>query len=607
MKTGSIIAKLRIFRSLRAQLILFYTIISFIVISVGYYFSYTYSMDLIKRYNEKFLIEQFHQFEYNIKSAMNEVDKLSILFIMDSNVQGFLEKNYGNEEISAVENHKSILDRITSFTNNYKYINSIYLLTDNGREIGGSSSRSVIKTSKDNNALFLSEIVKNALKTTPKFYWSGGKDTSFFNPGVKFDQQEFLLSASRLIKPNYQPKTSATLIFNVNERYLASLYANTNIQNGYIYIVNEQGIIISSADGKNIGKASSVDEYIRGNKTYGTFTSLNAGKQIQIVYYKLSDMNWLLVREIPYKLLEVDVVALQRTVLIIFIASMLLIFLISFFSLKKMIRPLNALASKMYDMGSGKLGITFSKIPKNEFGIVIKRFNDMSVNIKELVDKNTKMQEEKQRLEIEALQYQINPHFIYNTLSTIKWMAAMINARNIVDSINALGNIIQPVFRSVDSMCTVKEETEYIYNYLKIMNIRFGNLINFEINIPESVIDCRIPRFILQPVIENSVAHGMVDDNLLNIVISVSEVSGLLNISVSDDGLGISVEGLAVINEMLELSKKHEKADNLKIGLYNVSRRICLNFGSEYGIKLESEKGRGTVVYISIPAMRLKN
>ena len=603
MKSGDIASRLRIFHSLRFQLVLFYTLISFAVISVGYYISYAYSIDLIKRYNEKFLIEQFHQFEYNIQSVMNEVDKLSILFILDSSVQDFFEKDFGNERILIVENNRNVLNKITSFTNNYSYINSIYLLADNGREVGGSVSRSVVCSDREGNDLYSSDIVSNAVKTVPKFYWSGGKDTTFFNPDIKYKDREYLLSAARLIKPSYQSNMGATLIFNIDERYLASLYGNADIKNGYIYIINDQGKIISSTDSKNIGETSPAFNSIETGKTYGTFTLTTTEKQTQVVYYRLSAVNWLLVREIPYSFIESDVVALQRIVFVLYIGSILLIFLFSFFSLKKLINPLKALAGKMYDIGSGKLGITFSRVPKNELGIVIKRFNDMSVSIKELVEKNTQMQEEKQRLEIEALQYQINPHFIYNTLSTIKWMAAMINARNIVDSVNALGNIIQPIFRSKETMCTVQEEVEYIYNYLKIMNLRFGNLIHFEMNIPENVTGLKIPRFILQPVIENSIVHGMSEDSSIRIIITASEAGGILNISISDDGLGISPEDLAEINGMLELSKTNENVEKGKIGLYNVSRRISLNFGKYYGIKVESENRKGAVVYLLMPAV----
>jgi sensor histidine kinase YesM len=261
------------------------------------------------------------------------------------------------------------------------------------------------------------------------------------------------------------------------------------------------------------------------------------------------------------------------------------------------------LAGKMQDVGSGKLGVTLPRVPKNELGVVIRRFNEMSVNIADLVQRNGEILEEKRKLEIEALQAHINPHFIYNTLNMIKWMAVMTKSKNIVDSIVSLGNLLRPAFKSMDPMCTLSEEIDYIENYLRIMNWRFGNGITLEINVPGGLLCCRTPRFILQPVVENSVVHGLrLPENRIDIRIRATGQGGVLDIVISDTGTGIPGDMLAGIRDRLNGGAGYRGShDDGSIGLYNVNRRIKLYFGVEYGLQLESRVGEGTDVTIRLP------
>lgn len=589
----------RLFHNLSMQLILFYTVISFIVIAAGYYFSYAYSIDLIKRYNEKYLLEQFHQSEYNIQSMMREVDRLSMMFSGNSSVQYFLQRNYSGDEYDKMMVNKDILDTIGTYISNYSYINSIYIITDSGMDVGSSLSRTV-NNDTCGMAIYQSEIYRNAAMAEPKFFWCGGKDTGFYNPGVKLQDTQHLITAARLIKPIYELSNKAMLVFNINESYLSSLYGNSDSKEGYTYIINPASVVISSPDGLDIGKKSSVFANIKKGNSFGSFFSGASGSQMQVVYYRMDNTGWYFIRNIPFSVFKKDTVGLQRTILLIFGISMLVIFLISVFWLKKMTKPLKNLADKMADMGSGNLGVTFKKIPSNEFGIVIRHFNQMSLSIKTLVQKNKQMEEEKRHLEIEALQYQINPHFIYNTLNMIKWMAAMSHQKNIVDCIIALGNIIRPAYKSMDSMCTIGEETNYINNYLKIMNWRYGNLIKFEIEIPDYLLSCRIPRFILQPIVENCVVHGMEDEKPLEIRIRVFETSDMLRILVSDNGAGMDEEKLNELNQNLCCNSPGQ-AEEKSVGLPNVARRIYLNCGEKSSMFITSGNGRGTVVSLSVP------
>lgn len=589
------------FHSLRVQLILVFTLISVIVITMSYYIGYAYSINILKKYNEKYMLDQFSQSAYNIQNVMAEVDRLSMLFVLDGNVQDFLQQNYGSTKFEVVQNQKNILNLITKYIENYSYLDSVYLLTDNGGKLGCSETRSVTGQNGKNDAVYRSDLFVQAKAENPRFFWGGGNTTLFFNPDSDSNEDKHLITAAKLVKPNYEPNLSATLVVNIDESYLQSLYSSMDFSNQFTYIIDSKGKIISSENTEKIGTSSSTITRANLKSDYGSITTQNG---LQVVYYKIGSTGWYLVCEIPLSSFNKDVFGLQKNMVTLFCASILIIFVITYLLLKKVINPLYFLAEKMSEIGDGNLGITIPKIPKNELGIVIKRFNEMSLNIKELITKNKEMQEEKRRLEVESLQTQINPHFIYNTLNMIRWMGAMINAPNIVNSVIALGNLLRPTFNSADPTCSIGAEIEYLRNYLKIVNLRFGDMISFSLKIPEELKSCQIPRFILQPIIENVVSHAVGGKNHADIGLTIQDEGSDLTILISDNGVGIPRRELDEINHRLDCAAAGPFPKNSGIGLFNVARRIYLNFGKNYGLHIESTEGVGTRVTVRIPAVQ---
>ncbi len=595
--------------SFKTQLILFFTVFSLCVIGIGSYITYNNITNIIKEQNQNYLELLFRQSEYNIKNIMDDTDRVIRLFIPDDNVMQFIDTNSFKQSFEDTEVLKGVLNEISDFIENYSYINSIYIYTENHNVIGKNYKYSnIIRNSEEGLEFLDSGIYKDARASYPKTVWEAGHDERNYTPKpAEKDLKESLFTAVRVVTSTFDSNKRSVLVFNIKESKIAELYAEISKKNGGdIYMIDKSGRIISSSNKENIGKESPVISYIRGQdgafKDEGSYTS----GSIQTVYYKLrdTDTDWYLVGEIPLQLFSGDFSVLQRVFIFVFLATILVILTVTFFWLGKITEPLKVLAAKMHDMSSGKLGLTFPKIPRNELGIVIKRFNEMSLSIVELIKKNEEFQEEKRRLEIEALQYQINPHFFYNTLNMIKWMAMMTKSKNIVESIVSLGNLIRPAFKSTDKMCTLNEEKDYIINYLKIMNLRFGNGISLEFHVPEALETCRVPRFILQPVVENSITHGIKrPENTIDICVEAFVEANDLYVVVADNGIGIGEEKVKEINTYLS-GEKNEKygSENGSIGLYNVHRRIALNFGPEYGLSLERREGGGTKVRIKLPA-----
>lgn len=275
---------------------------------------------------------------------------------------------------------------------------------------------------------------------------------------------------------------------------------------------------------------------------------------------------------------------------------MVVSFALSVWWVSEILKPLNELTVVMQKVGNGQLGCVYEYPPKNELGIVAEQFNQMSVDLKEIFEQKERVEEEKRKIEMQTLRSQINPHLIYNTLNTIKWMAIINEERNIAESITLLADFLKPVFRNQELLCSVKEELEYVEKYIAIMNLRGTEGYQLEIAVPEKYYEYRIIRFLLQPVVENAILHGLAEREFGKISISI-KIDKDMVIQVKDDGEGIEEKKLKELQKRL---KDISTSGGKEIGIENVNRRIKVQYGDEYGLELQSEQGRGTVVTLKI-------
>ncbi|MEK3823406.1 cache domain-containing sensor histidine kinase [Paenibacillus sp. FSL K6-1558] len=595
-------------RQLRTQLILYIMIISLAVMAGASYFIYSFMQNMVKIQNERLLYQQFQQLDHNIGGLVKEIDRLSMLFLRDDHIQQFLYKISEKTEEEFLESKNDVQRVIADFIDNYNYIDSIYITADNLGAVGGSQKRTLVYDREAwQQSFFTSEPFHQTIEQYPHLIIHSGIKKSFYNPYLTGKDDGYLISLMRGTRAIYDPNTSATLIFNIDERYLSSIYATAlNREEGDMYIASADGMVVSASEADRVGTRSHFKpgEDLE-NGAYGSLDDEKAGRSMQVVYYKLHDGGWYLLKEIPLSQYADQILGVQRMLMLVFTISVLAIFIASYFWLRKIIKPLNQLSGKMKDMSRGELGVTVDHVPNNELGTVIRRFNEMSLSMVELVEKNNEIQEKKRELELEALQYQINPHFLYNTLNMIRWMAVIVKADNIVNTIVALGNILRPVFSSKDSMCTLRDELSYVDNYLKIINMRFNNNITFTMDVREQWMDCQVPRFILQPLLENSIASGRQSEEFaIQIRIEATGDENHLILSVTDSGGGMDTHALEALNKKLARGESPKStAGGSGIGLNNVNKRIRLYYGTEYGIQFVPAD-QGAKVMITLPARR---
>ncbi|MGG1552883.1 cache domain-containing sensor histidine kinase [Paenibacillus ferrarius] len=262
-------------------------------------------------------------------------------------------------------------------------------------------------------------------------------------------------------------------------------------------------------------------------------------------------------------------------------------------------RPIKQLEAHMKQVEKGNFDIRVEVEGVNEISKLSRTFNLMIGKIKELMNQTVQDQEVKRISELKALQAQIQPHFLYNTLDSIIWMAELGKVENVVTMTSALSKLLRSSISKGEELIPIRVELAHIENYLTIQHIRYRNKFTYAIDVEEELLDCRILKIVLQPLVENAIYHGMKHlPETGHIQITGRKRDDVIVLSVSDNGVGMSEEQLRALK-----LKAHGASDGKGFGLHNVNHRIQLYFGEKYGLQFESELEEGTTVTMIIPAL----
>lgn len=229
-------------------------------------------------------------------------------------------------------------------------------------------------------------------------------------------------------------------------------------------------------------------------------------------------------------------------------------------------------------------------------------FNIMTVKIKELLEERIEKQKKLKNAEFKVLQAQINPHFLYNTLDTIIWMAETGHNDKVILLVRELSNFFRKSISKGRDVITVREEVEHVSSYLSILKVRYRDTLDYSVEVMDSIAEFNIPKFTLQPLVENALYHGI--KNIRgngNIIVRGSRINEQeMLFEVLDNGIGMDVDKLEAVIKSLDIEHR-ENSDSSSFGISNVHQRIQLYYGNNYGLKIKSKVKKGTEVYITIP------
>ena len=268
---------------------------------------------------------------------------------------------------------------------------------------------------------------------------------------------------------------------------------------------------------------------------------------------------------------------------------------------KRITRPIGILTSHIRKISETN---NFSSNPQiesssDEIGEIGKAVNQMTSHIQTLLTEKEAMYEQKKNVEINLLQSQINPHFLYNTLDSIRWMAVIQGSKNIEQTTKALEHLLRNVAKGIDDKITLREELALVNDYIHIQKVRYVEIFDYVCNVPDALMDCLIIKFTLQPIVENAILHGIEPTGQFGqIEINARVEEEQLYISIEDNGAGMTGEELQRLTASLSNQSKNSMSG---IGVSNVDTRLKLNYGPEYGLSYESSPGEYTRVTIHIP------
>lgn len=325
-----------------------------------------------------------------------------------------------------------------------------------------------------------------------------------------------------------------------------------------------------------------------------------------IVESSFERQRWTTYLYMPMSELSAEGDILRNNVYVLALLMLLFLVIISAFLSNMMTRPIKKLMSNILQVEKGQFEQVEDIASRDEIGLLSTRFNRMSHELKRLVTQIQQEEKEKAAAEIRALQSQINPHFLYNTLGSVKWIASMQRADAIVEITEALIAMLRYAARAEGAMVSVREELNNLKNYMTIQQVRYYNRIRMDVIADEELLDQSMPKLILQPLVENAIFHGLAEieeDGVVTIRVAweANKVDGFV-IEVHDNGVGMDEETYLLIQELIS----GESNPGSSIGLYNVKRRIELHYGNRYGVEFESVEGGGTAFRIHLPIEQVK-
>lgn len=564
-----------LFSKVKHKLMLYTTFILVLVIALIETFIYRVAIPRETHFAIEFNKQEVKAISERVEETVALYNLLTSALTMDSEVQHILKKGYKTELEQMLQNLD--LERVVSLKNIIspdKFLNVFLYDTTKLRYRMNLSS----------------EFDPEFLKLNKRIYNPEG--------GIVWKVEKDNIYIHRAIRDRSSLKVIGYITLMVESKYLESRIQTASNLYTYVFNESEQPVALNRPD----IKANPVYILVKSKQVQEgmpTDISLPSSEQMLLTTYKSNSM-WRVsslfsvqeltkgTREIGLRIIEIGLAGILVGILFIWISSSLLF------------RPLKDLIEAMNRFEQDNFNIRVNCRRRDEFGIVGRSFNRMMDKINYLVSEVYQKELSQKEAEYKALKAQINPHFLYNTLETIRLLASFGNTADAEKATVALARLLKTSIDKKKEIITVREELDIIRSYLTIQHMRFQDKVNVSVTVDESMLELPIPRFILQPIIENAFQHGL-EAKMGNgqLFINGLLLDNALKFQVIDDGIGIPEE---ILQDLFSEDRQavSEKAGTGN-GLLNVQNRIRLLCGENYGLSVQSQPNMGTIVEILLP------
>ncbi|NIK76569.1 two-component system sensor histidine kinase YesM [Paenibacillus castaneae] len=376
---------------------------------------------------------------------------------------------------------------------------------------------------------------------------------------------------------------------------------------GEIYLIDASGKVVSSQTKEMIGESVAEQKYMPSiwKNTKGQEIIKKDGQKWIVNYDTVHLNGWKIVQLVPYDTVFKQIFDIRKANIIIFIIIFIIFSIITLSISYGISKPLKLLKKRMQELEEKQFYSAISITGPEEISSLIQTYNKMVKEIRGLLHKVKDEYEQKEDMRFRALQAQINPHFILNTLNNIKWMAYIRNDAEVGDMLSNLGGILEGSIGRGASLIPLRQELDYIENYIGLMKMKYQEKLSFEMDVPDELMDQEVIKIMLQPIIENCLVHGIESINGIGrIVISARNEEECFVLKVWDNGAGIDQNRVEEIQSRLAAGPSEPPPE--RIGVKNVHDRIKLQYGEPFGICLSSKPNEGTKVEYVLPIKKVQ-
>jgi two-component system sensor histidine kinase YesM len=583
--------------TLRIQILVYFVILALIpTLIIGMYYYYD-SVKTTKRYIGEVNYKIISHMMDNVDSQILQANNFYEWIYWNNNITELLKRSSLEVKKYDETNNRAIDGIIKQFqfipvTN---HLLSLIIIGINGLDIRYGVEASLINF----DDIIHSKWFRQA-KNQSGMFW--GKRIENY---TQITRDKFVVPQCRVIKNFNNGRILGYIVGLYSQDVFIDRYKNLlNSHSGKVYLITKWGNVISTNQSGKVAANLSNEPFFKKmiNCSVPFFEEIIDGSMNIITYKKSLETGWILVEIQPVTQIQKQKTIIKRTIILLIVGVIFMCLFLAIFLSYNLARPIKMLVLQVNEISQGNFDNEFNLNINNEIEVLSRSINKMKADISNLLQEGIQKEREKKIIAIKMFQSQINPHFLYNTLNSIKLMARLQGAKGIESVTVSLGRILKSALSGVNEKITLHEEIGIIDDYIAIQNrIRCHNYIQFSKQIiDESILDCMVLKFILQPLVENAIIHGIQPKNGIGkIVLSVVRKDDKLVIEIFDDGVGIKEEKIKAIEEKMNLNNAFFAEQG--IGINNVNQRIKLVYGEGFGISFKSLAGQYTKVIIILP------
>lgn len=581
--------------SLRDKLIALFLLISIIpAIGLGLLVGVTVEK-ILGEQATKNTLQLINQVNTTLESSITNVQNVSYLISMDAQIKTFFSSN--RKEGNETDQSYSIRQTMQGFTSLYPEIAGILLINKQGKYISNELY------AEDKVDLTKEEWYKEAVRNKGIFKIIGKPEKRHIISQINYKDEDVVTVVRAIVDRDTQEITGVLLI-DLKLRVIGEAMNNVHIGlSGFLTVIDENGKEIYSTSNS---EAIEIPETILLEGDWGAYKKVVDGEKMEFIYQRTPFSNWTTVGIFHS---DESVAEVKEIQLYLFFFVFFLCFAgitVSYYFSHSISNPIIELMTMMRKIEDGQMEIRYKGKRKDEIGRLGKTFNHMITKINSLITLTEVQEKQKREAELRSLQAHIKPHFLYNTLDTINWMARKHGAKDVAEVVASLSSFFRIGLSKGNDMIPLKDEMKHIQSYLMIQKARYQEKLSYEIIYDSNLTEVTILKLVLQPIVENAIYHGIKERRGPgNIIISAIQENACLLLKVTDDGKGMEEEELHTLREKLNtlviLKKERKEQINFGYGMMNVQARIKLTYGDAYGLTIDSEPDKGTTVTIKLP------